>query len=305
MVATHVRHALFALVLMTPAQAAAQKGPDNAQQARAKAQEGLKLYNAERFQEAYATFREADALFHAPSLTLYVARCQRKLGKMLEARATYEQILAEDLPKDAAPAFVAAHVDAGKELAVLKQHMPSLRVVVTGVPREEAQATLNGAPMAEEQKDLDPGSYTIEVKARDAAPFTRVVALAEDGHETVNAALSMSTEARSAEASSARRIGAYVSFGLGGAGGIAGGVLGGLALSAAGQVKTLCHSDPKCGGVAGATDKSSQAYGMAWGANVGIGVAVAGVVTGVVLLVVGGKSKEPAAVGIDGVTLHF
>src|ERR1700729_1800909 len=109
MPAAHLRTAALLLVLLSPAIAAAQKPlPSNDRQdlARARAQEGLKLFGADRWTEALTTFNEADSLYHAPSVTLYVARCQRKLGKLLAARATYDRILAEDVARDASPQFI-------------------------------------------------------------------------------------------------------------------------------------------------------------------------------------------------------
>ncbi len=177
-----LRHAALLLALLSPAVASAQKPPppqDRQDVARTKAQEGLKLFGADRFTEALGTFVEADRLYHAPSVTLYIARCQRKLGKLLDARATYERILAEDLPKDASPQFVQAHVEAGREVESLKQRIPTLQVTVTGIPAGEAQVLLDGAPLAEGQKELDPGTYTVEVRRRGVTVSTQKVTLAE------------------------------------------------------------------------------------------------------------------------------
>jgi hypothetical protein len=188
-----LRHAIALLVFLAPALASAQKPPPSdlhQDLARARAQEGLKLFGADRLTDALAAFREAESVFHTPSVTLYIARCQRKLGKVLDARTTYEQILAEDLPKDASPPFVQAHFDAGRELESLKPRIPTLRVVVTGAPAAEVQMTLNGTATDAEQKDLDPGSYTIQAQTRTHPPVTRTVALNEGSHETVTIDLS-------------------------------------------------------------------------------------------------------------------
>jgi hypothetical protein len=202
MIAAHLRNAALAMVLLSPTPAIAQaKAPPSAavqSAARAKAQQAIKLYGAERWQEALASFREADTLFHAPSLAVYVARCQRNLGKLLDARVTYQKLLTEDLPKDAPPAYVQAHVDAGRELEVIRDRMPTLRVVVTGAAPGEARVTLNGAPFADEKKELDPGSYTVEASARGAAPITRTITLAEGSHETVTIELHASAPASTA-----------------------------------------------------------------------------------------------------------
>ncbi|AUX46588.1 hypothetical protein SOCE26_080940 [Sorangium cellulosum] len=105
-----------ALSAEPPARAAG----DAQQLARAKGHEGLKLYGADRWQEALEAFQEADRLYHAPTLVLYMARCQRKLGKLEEARALYEQVLGEPLPDDPPPAFLEARKDAEVELAAVR-----------------------------------------------------------------------------------------------------------------------------------------------------------------------------------------
>src|SRR5262249_54771862 len=93
--------------------------------------------------------------------------------------------LAEDLPSNAPPAYVSAHVDAGRELEMLRPRVPTLRVVITGVAATGAHVTLNGAPLGDETKELDPGSYTVEATARGGATVTRTIALAEGSHETL------------------------------------------------------------------------------------------------------------------------
>src|SRR6266851_4961750 len=105
MLAPRLRACALALALLSPtpvlAQAPAPR-PDARGLALEKAQEGLALYRAERWQEACASFREAERMFDAPSVLIYLARCQRKLGNAMEARALYEQILAAP-PAQAAP----------------------------------------------------------------------------------------------------------------------------------------------------------------------------------------------------------
>jgi hypothetical protein len=181
-----LRHAVLLAALLSPALAAAQQPPPDRQTAaRTLAQEGLKLYGADHYTEALASFREADALFHAPSVTLYIARCQRKLNKLLDARATYEQILAEPVAKDASTQFVQAHVEAGQEVEGLKHRVPTVRVAVAGVPASDVSVTLDGTPL-DGTREVDPGAHTVEIRRRaPAASITRTVTLAEGDHPTV------------------------------------------------------------------------------------------------------------------------
>ncbi|WP_437587384.1 tetratricopeptide repeat protein [Sorangium sp. So ce1000] len=122
MLSNSLRRCAFVVTLLAAAPALGAKPPDGAsaeaqQVARTKAYEGLKLYGADRWQEALEAFQEADRLYHAPTLVLYMARCQRKLGRLEVARDLYEQVLAEPLPEDPPTAFLEARQDAETELA--------------------------------------------------------------------------------------------------------------------------------------------------------------------------------------------
>jgi hypothetical protein len=247
-----IRHAAFLLALLAPALATAEKPsprPDPQDVARSRAQEGLRLYGADRWGEALTAFVEADRLYHAPSVSLYIARCRRKLGKLLDARATYDQILAEDLPKDASPQFVQAHVEAGRELEIIKARIPTLQVVVTGVPAGEAQVRLSGAPgtadaipLSESRRELDPGTYTIEVRHPRHPLVVRTVTLSEGGQERVSIDLAPGAGGRGGPAwilPAAVALGGVGVLGLG-----VGAVTGGLSLAKVSDIKSKCAGKP-------------------------------------------------------------
>ncbi|XXT17153.1 tetratricopeptide repeat protein [Sorangium sp. So ce429] len=125
MLSNCLRRCAFVVTLLAAAPALAAEPPagasaDAQQLARTRAHEGLKLYGADRWQEAFDAFQEADRLYHAPTLVLYMARCQRKLGNLEAARALYEQVLDEALPEDPPPAFLEARRDAETELAAVR-----------------------------------------------------------------------------------------------------------------------------------------------------------------------------------------
>ncbi len=103
-------------------------------QALEKAQEGLAHYRAERWREACDSFREAERLFAAPSVMIYRARCEGKLGNTAEARRLYERILAAPPAKDAPAPYVEAYRDAEKELAALPAAVESPREAAAPPP---------------------------------------------------------------------------------------------------------------------------------------------------------------------------
>jgi tetratricopeptide (TPR) repeat protein len=149
----------LALLLSTPPLARAEEQaprPEVRAQALEKAQEGLAHYRAERWKEACDSFREAERLFAAPSVMIYLARCQSKLGNTAEAQRTYERILAAPLAKDAPAPYVEAHRDAEKELAALQ---------VKAAPPREAVATPPPSPPPPAAGSRLPGFITLGVGA--------------------------------------------------------------------------------------------------------------------------------------------
>lgn len=133
MLSNCLRRCAFVVTLLAAAPALGAPPPDGAsaeaqQAARTKAHEGLKLYGADRWQEAFDVFQEADRLFHAPTLVLYMARCQRKLGRLEAARDLYEQVLGEPLPEDPPTAFLEARKDAETELAGVRAALEAAAV---------------------------------------------------------------------------------------------------------------------------------------------------------------------------------
>lgn len=154
--------------------------------ARQKGDEGLKLFGAEKFDEAYEKFRIAYDAVPAPSLKLYMARCQRKRGKLIEARDLYEQIVLEVLPKDPPMAYLQAQNEAKTELDALRKRIPIVQIVTSGVPEESVRAAVDGkaAPIRDERIELNPGEHTVDVMStRAKAPQRRSLLLTEGSSE--------------------------------------------------------------------------------------------------------------------------
>jgi hypothetical protein len=313
-----LRGCVVALALLAPTAAAAQAPPappvSAAQQdlARSKARQGLRLFGAERFQEAYEVFREAAQIVPAPSVTLYVARCQRKLGKLLEARDTYEQLVAERLPPDAPAAFLEAQHDARNELGSLRQSIPSIRVVVTGVPSGAAVVKLGGAPLPEPWKELNPGTYTVTASARGAEELVRTVHLAERESQTVELPFKVRSDASvgrfagpaPAHAASPPQVSRSLvpvglSFGAGAVGLGVGAVTGALALGKVNDLKSRCQ-----GTVCPGADREDADTAGLFGdvSTVAFIVGGAGTAAGVMLLLLRPDSDNSAAA--QGVTLQ-
>lgn len=189
------RPILFCLALLSalPAQLAeAQPVPDAIDQAKADARvaadRGQQLYDEGRYDEAITSFREADAKFHAPTILLMIARAHERRGRLLEARAHYQQVVQEKLTHYAPKVFFEAQAHAQKELDALLPRIPALLVTVRG--GQEVRLLIDGKPATPGLVvELDPGEHTVSASARGRVPEERRVTLAEGSTPHVNLVL--------------------------------------------------------------------------------------------------------------------
>ncbi len=141
------RIALLFFFALSSASLCAAQGSPNTEQAAAlaieKGQEGIALYERGEWLAAIERFEQADALYHSPALSLYIARSLRSTGQYLAAKTVFERLIAERLPDDAPDVWRDAQSDARAELAALERALP--RVVGT----------------AETSPDLDPGAHEV------------------------------------------------------------------------------------------------------------------------------------------------
>ncbi|WP_437735855.1 tetratricopeptide repeat protein [Sorangium sp. So ce1335] len=148
--------------------------------ARALANEGKVLYDAGRYEDALRSFREAEAIVHAPTLLLMMARAHDKLGQFLEARAIYKRVIEEDLDTNAAPVFVQAQVYAKEEMASLVPRIPALKVVVRGAAGSAVALTLDGVkiePLSFVERN--PGDHVLIASMAGRRSVTRTIHLTE------------------------------------------------------------------------------------------------------------------------------
>src|SRR5271169_2293753 len=99
-----------------PAVASADDTDTTRAEARQLASQGDEAFGIGRCDRAVPLWREAERRFHAPTLMVRIARCEALLGKVVDAAATLEALVAEPIAPDAPAAFVAAHREAEADL---------------------------------------------------------------------------------------------------------------------------------------------------------------------------------------------
>lgn len=309
-VAITVLVAAFGLLPARPSMA--QGAPENESartQARELGKKGQDAFDGKNFAQSEDDFRKADALFHAPTLVLGLARAQAAQGKVVEAWESYHRIVLEGVTTS--PAFARALDEAKAEMTAVEARRSKVVLTVTGT--DQAHVTLDGAPIKNEalgvERLVDPGPHSVKAAAAGFKDFATDFTVAEGATQSV--AIVMTAEASAQGASSPppsggstttpppaaaegtrSKVPALIGFGVGGAGLVLGAVTGGLAL---GKHSTLKNECP--GGVCGpnASSDLSSYHTMGTLSTVGFIVGGVGAVAGAVLLFVGPKSSPKSS----------
>jgi hypothetical protein len=185
--------AVSSLVASPPPLASAQTDSDKAT-ARELAKEGADALEKKDFAKAADRFARADALFHAPTLLLGLARAQVGLGKLVAAQENYHSILREELTANAPEAFIQAAADARKELAALTPQVPWVILSVEGA-KDLSQAKVkigaDAVPPAAlgVKRAIDPGEHTLRVELKGYLPAEKKFTVAPGVTESVTITL--------------------------------------------------------------------------------------------------------------------
>jgi hypothetical protein len=284
------------------APAAAQVSNADHVAARALAQQGQEALDAKDWASAAERFHRADALVHAPTLMLGLARAEVGGGRWIAALEHYNRIVRETIAPGSPAVFAKAQQDARKELAALEPRVPAVIIQVTGPGAAGARVTLDGAPIPAAALGInwpaDPGTHTLRGETDRYAPVDVTVTLAERKVETATLRIEKleapspvagPTPSPSPRGSPLQAIG-FAGIGVGGAALIMGVVTGCLALSKAQNLSRICPGG-HCDDQQTAIDSYYLAGNLSTAGFVAGGLLAA---TGVVLVIVAPKGPARA-----------
>jgi len=279
--------------------------------ARSLATEGYWALHDKRYAEAADRFGRADALVHAPTLTLDWARSLVGLGQFVEAQERYELIIREGVDNKAPPSWQRALSDAKTELAALRPRLSWVTITVAGAG--DAHVSIDGvavpAAAVGVRRAINPGSHEFSAAANGYLNSSKTLKLAEGQEGSVALELQVDPNQHQAEPvldtpppvqvvispPTRNRTPAYVAFGVGAAGLVVGGVSGALWLGKHSTLKAHCPSPDTCPPAYQDTVNAYDTLGIVSG--VGFAVGVAGVATGVTLWVLDSSSNAAPARG--------
>jgi hypothetical protein len=274
---------------------------------------GVEEMEAGRYEEACPPIEQSYRLDPRVGTLFTLAECEAKRGRIATAVTRYEEYLKEHgkLPRDKKSKQGDRGQVARRQIDLLRPQLPQLTLVLPPAAPSDLRILCDGAPVDRSTLGaavpLDPGAHVITTSAPQhassevrlklargqqlrleltlgaaiAAPITPAAA-APSASEAPSSALAE----EGSHSTSGRRVSAYVAGGVGLAGLILGGVLGGLAIAEKSTVDASCKptSDPGtlgCHGDGFAASQRLQKLGL-W-STVGLSVGAAASVTSIVL----------------------
>jgi hypothetical protein len=265
--------------------------------ARTLAQEGQQALDAKKYGVAVDKFFRADALVHAPTLLLGLARAQVGLGRIVEAQENYNRIVREGVLPGSPRPWAKAVEDAAKEVEAISPRIPWVTITVLGPTNPEVVIDSTPVPNASlgVKRPVNPGNHTIKASADGFLPGEKAISLAEGQTLAVTIELELAppdapvakAPARSFETTptssgSTRKTLAFVALGVGGAGLAVGGVAGVIAMGKHAKLVDACPDGTCDPTTEGSNLSSYHTFGTI--STVGFIVGGVGAATGVILL---------------------
>jgi hypothetical protein len=178
----------LAAALALPVSSLAQPAAPPAETAVSLAAEAKASYDRGAWAEALELFARAEEKAHSPVIVLYMARCHRNLGRLVEARDLYAKVASEELAPGAPEPFVTAKADAAEDLNALEPRVPRITISLVGIP-QDAAVEVDGRVLTPEERGertmLNPGAHTIRALRGGAEVARAEIQLAEGADEVV------------------------------------------------------------------------------------------------------------------------
>jgi hypothetical protein len=176
--------------------AEARAEPPIASDARAGARElgekGDAAFGAGRCDKAIDFWQKADAIFHAPTLLLRIARCEALLGQVVAATESLERIVSEELPANAPPTWADARAQASSELPTVRGRIAHVDIRIKGAGAAAPSIAIDdeALPIGEHQRRLDPGPHRIVVAIGESSSERRLT-LGDGEERAIDLAISV------------------------------------------------------------------------------------------------------------------
>jgi hypothetical protein len=307
----------FAILSLSTTPALAQPSASDRATARALAEEGGEALDKKNYEIAADRFARADALVHAPTLSLELARAQVGLRRFVEAQETYLRIIREGVPPGSPPSFTKAFQDAQKEIKAIPPRLGWVTLTVTGANAFIVSIDGNEVPKAalDVKRAVNPGNHVVKASADGYIANETTFTVGEGESAAVSMTLEpmptsptakpptapaakttittasgvqVGSDGARPKGSTQKTLG-YVALGVGGAGLVVGSITGLMAISRHGDLQTHCQ-DGQCPETEQKTLDNYRTFSTV--STIGFIVAGAGAIGGMTLLLTTPQPRE-------------
>lgn len=150
---------------------------------------GAEAYDNQDFVTALDRFQRAEQLYKVPSITVMVARCLARNGRLVAAVDKYEETLRMPLDATAPEAFQRAVADAGSEVETTRARVARLELHLPADVPAGVEVLLDQRPVPPAligvATPVDPGAHRVTARAPGKAPFNLEVSLAEGARQSI------------------------------------------------------------------------------------------------------------------------
>jgi hypothetical protein len=157
--------------------------------ARELAVSGAEAYDRQDFASALDRFQRAESLYKVPSISVMVARCLARAGRVVEAVDKYEETLRVPLDAASPEAFQRAVADAITEVEAVRARVARLEVRLPADAPPGSQVLLDDqllpAALFGVPKPVNPGTHRLAARAPGRTPYATEVTLPEGGRQTI------------------------------------------------------------------------------------------------------------------------
>ena len=183
---------LFAFLLLTGSAWAQLPGNGNDAIALKRFEDGKAHYDAGEFELSLVDFQASMAIQPSPNSRLYIARCQRALGKIGSAFVSYRLAMREAtdrLNTTGEKRYKATRDAAASEMAEIEAKVPRLTVTVPSDVPVDFLVKVDGNALPREAwgaaLEVDPGTHAVTGEGARCRPFSAPLTLAEGDQKTI------------------------------------------------------------------------------------------------------------------------
>ncbi|MES1187332.1 MAG: hypothetical protein ABUL60_26180 [Myxococcales bacterium] len=179
--------------------------------ARELAESGAEAFDRQDFATALDRFQRAESLYKVPSISIMVARCFARTGRVVEAVDKFEATLRVPLDAAAPDAFQRAVAEATTEVEAARARVARLELRLPTDAPADTVVTLDGKPVPPAllgvPTPVNPGAHRLVANALGRTPYSLDLVLPEGGRQEVAISLPVAAGRPPAEGAPGRDAG--------------------------------------------------------------------------------------------------